>query len=568
VQKGDVPAQADGARRFAAFISYSHADAAIAAKLQRKLERYRLPKHVALARSSGEADLGSIFRDREDLAAAPSLSDAIRDAISRADALIVICSPDAKNSRWVGQEIALFRQLHPDRPVLAAVVRGEPADAFPAALTADGTEPLAADLRKEGDGEALGFLKIVAGVAGVPLDALVQRDAQRKLRRVTWITLGALAAMLAMAVMTRLALQARNEAARQRAEAEGLVEYMITDLGDKLDGVGRLDVMDSVNARALRYYDGDGASKGLTAESLDQRARIQQAIGDIETRRGNFDVALMRFRDAYAITTALVARNPDNPDHIFAHAQSEYWLGRVAIYRDDFATARRHWLAYLKQAQALAAKEPSGARGIVEKGYAHGNLCELYFEQDLKSGNALKECAEALFLFEKAAALYPEDRKIQMDLANRQGWMADIAEAGGQPAKAVTYRLAEATTVDGLLAQDAVNIEYLERSNMPAIGLISLYIEQRQYRAAGAVLTKAKQRIGKAMARADDNPDIWIENLRLAYYEADLAKRTGQNWRDPASRAVAMAEAAQNKFGPEIRNLSTAFDAIDDMVGK
>ena len=45
---GDITGKPTGeARRFAAFISYSHADAAQAAKLQRRLERYRLPKHIA-----------------------------------------------------------------------------------------------------------------------------------------------------------------------------------------------------------------------------------------------------------------------------------------------------------------------------------------------------------------------------------------------------------------------------------------------------------------------------------------------------------------------------------------
>ncbi|PHQ62675.1 MAG: hypothetical protein COC10_10280, partial [Sphingobium sp.] len=52
-------------------------------------------------------------------------------------------------SRWVEAEIALFRELHPDRPVIAALVEGEPADSFPAALLArdpDGAvhEPIAA----------------------------------------------------------------------------------------------------------------------------------------------------------------------------------------------------------------------------------------------------------------------------------------------------------------------------------------------------------------------------------------------------------------------------------------
>lgn len=71
------------------------------------------------------------------------------------------------------KEIELFRALHPDRPILAAIVRGELAEAFPAPFM-DGAEPLAADLRREGDGWRLGFLKIIAGIAEVPLDALGQ----------------------------------------------------------------------------------------------------------------------------------------------------------------------------------------------------------------------------------------------------------------------------------------------------------------------------------------------------------------------------------------------------------
>jgi hypothetical protein len=156
--------KATNAHSFAAFISYSYADANAAAELQRKLERYRLPKRIAEARLDAASSLGSIVRDREDLAAAASLSSAIRDAIGRGEALIVICPPDAAASPWVAAEIELFRKLHPDKPILAALLSGEPAISFPAALTANGSEPLAADLRPEGDGEQLGFLKIVAGI--------------------------------------------------------------------------------------------------------------------------------------------------------------------------------------------------------------------------------------------------------------------------------------------------------------------------------------------------------------------------------------------------------------------
>ena len=185
--------------RFRAFVSYSHADAAIAQKLHRQIETYRLPAHLRVDSGTGANDgrLGRIFRDREDLPAAGNLSATVKRALAESQVLVVICSPDARGSIWVAREIELFRALHPDRPILAALVRGEPQESFPALLLEDGAEPLAADLRKQGDGWRLGFLKMVAGIADVPLDALVQRDAARRIRRVMVVTGGALVALLA-----------------------------------------------------------------------------------------------------------------------------------------------------------------------------------------------------------------------------------------------------------------------------------------------------------------------------------------------------------------------------------
>ena len=317
---------------YRAFISYSHNDAAWARWLHARLETYRLPGDLAglSPAGGGRGRLGPIFRDREELPAAEDLSAAVRAALAASDALIVLCSPDARASAWVRREIELFREFGPDRPILAAVVRGEPADAIPEPLL-DGREPLAADLRKRGDGRRLGFLKIVAGIAGVPLDALVQRDGQRKLRRVMAVTLASAAAAVAMAVMSVIAIQARNEAERQRSAAEGLVEYMHTDLRGALRGVGRLDLMAAVNARAMAYYEDQGDPADLAAESLERRARILHAMVEDETTRvnGDLDLAASTAAAAHRTTALLLKAEPDNADRLFAHAQSQYWVGRV-----------------------------------------------------------------------------------------------------------------------------------------------------------------------------------------------------------------------------------------------
>ena len=221
------------ALRFRAFISYSHRDSRKASRLHRKLEAYRVPKGA----TERPGRIRPVFRDRDDLASATSLTESIQQALDDSEALLVVCSPDAARSRWVNEEIRYFRQQHPDRPVLPFVVRGDPmADplvdpdtaAFPInLLLADmdqlqggRLEPLAADARREADGFGTAFLKLTAGLIGVHFDQLRQRELHRRQRH--WAVVGSFSIFLSVvfAVLAWRATVARNEARVARAQAE------------------------------------------------------------------------------------------------------------------------------------------------------------------------------------------------------------------------------------------------------------------------------------------------------------------------------------------------------------
>ncbi len=457
-----VDRSAAGDARFRAFLSYSHADAARARRLHRRLESFRLPRRLVPGDRRSSARLGPIFRDREDLPAAEDLSEAVKAALAQSAALVVLCSPAAARSPWVAKEIAFFRALHPDRPILAALVAGAPETAFPEALRAAGSEPLAADLRPHGDGPRLGFLKIVAGLAGLPLDALIERDTQRRLRRVTAITLGATAAMLAMSVVAWLAIAARTEAERQRAEAEGLIEFMLTDLRNKLKSVGRLDVMTAVNERAMRYYEAEGDLSRLADDSLERRARILHAMGEDDERRGALEAAAAKFREAERATAAVLARRPGDAGARFAHAQSQFWLGYVHYLRHEHEAARRRFLAYRDLAVALVKSDDANPDWRRELGYAEGNLCSLALEPPVDADLALSHCEAALAEMTAVARLLPDDPKAIEDLANRHGWLAGAWKAKGDWAQVFRHSREQERLVKSLLDADPENADLQE----------------------------------------------------------------------------------------------------------
>lgn len=453
--------------RYAAFLSYSHKDAAAARWLHRKLEAYRIPKR--LIGSAGRhgpvpARLTPIFRDREELPAAGDLSETVRAALAASDALIILCSPNAAASPWVGREIAVYRELHPGRPVYAAIVAGEPAEAFPAELTAGGKiEPLAADLRKEGDGRRLGLLKLVAGLAGLNLDALVQRDAARRMRTVTAVTAGALAAMLVMAVMTTLALRARAEADRQRAEAEGLVEFMLTDLREGLRKVGRLDLHGTVNRRAIAYYAAQGDPGTLPDDSVKRRARVLLAMGEDDEKRGDGASALARFKEAHASTAESLERNPNDAEAVFAHSQSEYWLGYYAYLTQDWRRTGSHWQGYKRLADRLVAMDGTNREWLREAALAQGNLCTLAISMKAEPSRSVKICEEGVARMRRLHALMPDDQRTNQDLGNRLAWLGGAWKAAGHHEKALALFLEQEKLLEPLVRREPGDAHLLDQ---------------------------------------------------------------------------------------------------------
>ena len=79
--------------RYAAFISYSHADSGVAKRLHRWLESYAIPRRLVGQESAigtVPGRLRPIFRDREELPTSADLGEQIATALRESATLIVI----------------------------------------------------------------------------------------------------------------------------------------------------------------------------------------------------------------------------------------------------------------------------------------------------------------------------------------------------------------------------------------------------------------------------------------------------------------------------------------------
>lgn len=552
---------------YVAFISYSHKDAAVGRWLHRKLEGYRLPKRLAGTQGEdGEVPsrLTPIFRDRDELPAAGDLSERVRAALAVSKNLIVVCSPSSAASPWVAREIATFRELHPDRPIFTAIVEGEPDQCFSPALLEGGAEPLAADLRKEGDGRRLGLLKLVAGLAGVALDSLVQRDAQRRMHRVMAVTAAAVMAMLIMALLTVFALNARAEAERQRAEAEGLVEFMLTDLRDRLNGVNRLDILTAVNQRALDYYQKQNLA-GLPPKSLETRARILHLMGEDDEKRDELPRALTQFQEARRTTGALLQAEPGDPDRIFAHSQSEYYVGLIAWRTGNLDSAQAAFEGYSSLARKLVAIDASNPDWIMEAGYADSNLGTLLLRDRGDAVGAERRFKASLGHFLAASRRKPKDPDILYDIQDAHGWIADCYRSQRKATAAFAERTRQGDILRRLLDQDPRNARYMRGQLGNALGLAQAELDLGRL---GDAERRLDATYAKASVVAEEDPENQgLEKQRIAtglFLAKTLLKKGGAGQtgaRDRAGRLLRDCSSAPAKSDAEIAEFCTILAA-------
>lgn len=346
--------------QYKAFISYNHADARWAQWIHRALERYRVPARLVTEHGLASSRLNPVFRDRDELSSSSSLSGAIQTALQASENLLVVCSPAAAASRWVNEEVRVFKALGRGDRIFCLIVDGDPGTCFPPALADD--EPLGADVRPQADGQHNAKLKLIAGMLGIPFGQLKDREQRR---RAQFFGFTAAAAIALAGIMTALAISAviaSREAERNRvlaeqslADAEAVASFLSTMLTDiEPEAIGKTIVED------MRAQGGEGLPAGVNGTNtarlvLDRHllekaseavqvkfaaqptinARLDMALGASYHAIGLYGQAIER--SAHAVELYQAAFGPEDERTLLARNQlalSRFYDGRL----DEAAT--------------------------------------------------------------------------------------------------------------------------------------------------------------------------------------------------------------------------------------
>jgi serine/threonine-protein kinase len=224
-----------------------------------------------------------------------------------------------------------------------------------------------------------------------------------------------LGGIVLQAVQARRVAEARDEAVVRRTQAEGLIDFMLGDLWEKLEPVGRLEILDDVGERAVAYFAEVDPSQ-VSDDEVGSRSRMLYNIGSVRMRQGHLVTATRAFEESLRLARALRDRAPDDPDRQFALGQSEFWVGSGYLRQARYDEAAAHFGAYRDISLALVARDSSNSTWLQELGYSHTNLGAVELFRD-HAAAAAAEFRRAMEVKERVLAGAPEDRRLRYDVA-------------------------------------------------------------------------------------------------------------------------------------------------------
>lgn len=281
--------------KHAAFISYSRKNESFASRLEQALENYKPPKDL-----SARQGFLDVFRDKADFTTGEYHVN-LEKHLKESGKLIVLCSPEARASTYVNDEIERFARLRGPEHIIPLLVSGVPNNeakpgqegqmAFPEALCAVMAMPLAANYLGFDPGRdkvnkgvyADAWHTTLANIFDVSRGEIEQREKRRRARtrRIAYSILSGSVAVLSVLLVFALvsrsravaaeadAVQQRDNAERQRNIAVGAQKEAETQRNAAVEARTEAERQE---AAAVKAREAEEKQRGLAEEAARQEA--------------------------------------------------------------------------------------------------------------------------------------------------------------------------------------------------------------------------------------------------------------------------------------------------------
>ena len=349
--------------------------------------------------------------------------------------------------------------------------------------------------------------------------ALVSESRQRS----TWrsrLRVGALLAIVGLSLVAAglgvSAMSANKLAQERRAEAEGLMGFMLGDFADKLRPIGKLELLDGVSAKALEYLS-SSAHDELSGQALTQRAKALQVLAEVRFQRGNPSAALEALSAARAILLRQLNSDENRWEVVKNLGANAFWQGQIHQNQGNFDSAQQSFEQYMDYSKQLVDMDPSSVDAWMEQSYAHTNLGQLMLKLG-KIVSAAKHFETSIALKERVAASKPQDVALVGELANSLSWLGNAKETLGELGGAMQIYEREVNLLNKLREAtpgDSVSTLRLAMAHQRRGKLLLMLGKNSE---SQAQLDRALELLSGIVAR-DPNNKVWQGNLAVLRYD-------------------------------------------------
>ena len=387
------------------FLSYSEADEAAVQRLRRRLRSYVIP---APLRAGGPSRLGQFIPERQ----TARTEEEVKQQLVKVEWLIVCCSPASFESARVNGEIDTYIRVNAGARFLMVLLEGEPRDVLPPRLRA--REPLTSDLRAEGDGSELGFLKLVAALRDYSLGAL--RDHQAAAERArdrggSLLTAGLAVLAVAGAGVSVNTMRERDQSAAMARAAIDLGANLAAEADDPAHSEEQFEQLFAQGVRSPAF--------------VRQRAQLLVRFAELYQRRGDAALSQERALGAIAAFESLPENERASLDFTRAlslASEAEAEAGREAEAIDYAARAIEAARATLHAGDGRLQRASLAA--------ALGRLGALHLRAG-RPAEALPYFAEAIPSLDAVRAQSPDDDAAATNLIAGLNWLGDAQATTG-----------------------------------------------------------------------------------------------------------------------------------------
>lgn len=351
------------------------------------------------------------------------------------------------------------------------------------------------------------------------LDELVALPARRRRRRILrGLAAGGALVLLVLLAVTALALREARQAhalAQTRAhQAEELISYMLVDLRKRLEPIGRLDLLETVGERALRYFEHLDSAHISDDEVAVQVATLRQ-LAELRITQARYAEAHQLIDRALPLAQARHMRKPtvaDWPEALcqLYNARAYVWLEQEQ--GEPARSALQQSLQHCDQAVVLAPADHQ----VLEASAAIHNTYGAVLSLGGEPAAAIAPLQRAIKLYEQLhdAQAGPDRAQQQAMLAASLGWLSSAHEANWDLPQAHAARQRNVQLLEQLSAADPDNRVHEADLCVSLRYRARLELAAGQTAAALATLQRSSA-LSRALWRLDPDNVLWRRDLAI-----------------------------------------------------